>query len=92
MEERREGGGMKAIKGTCSNCDKRMTSRCDVFKEQNKRPGDDDWCYGWRIKKKERVKIQSRIQSRIDSLQVEEKERIKAELRNLSDSIKQKAR
>ncbi|MEN6375493.1 MAG: hypothetical protein ABFD75_12065 [Smithella sp.] len=36
---------------SCDNCGKRMTTRCDEFKQFNRRPPDDGWCAGWERKR-----------------------------------------
>jgi hypothetical protein len=39
------------MKERCLNCRKYLTKQCEVYKSENKRPGPDDWCMGWRRKR-----------------------------------------
>ena len=43
--------GSMPTKQSCGNCRKRWEPTCPVFKNERRRPGDNDWCYGWRRKR-----------------------------------------
>ena len=43
------------LERTCQTCTKRDTARCEVFKDEGKRPGPQDWCAGYRAKVERKV-------------------------------------
>jgi hypothetical protein len=40
---------------SCDNCRKRWEPTCLVYKQENKRPKDSDWCQGWRKQPERRL-------------------------------------
>ena len=42
---------MKKKRGTCNNCKKRMTHKCDNYKAEGKYLSDGDSCAGWKGEK-----------------------------------------
>lgn len=36
----------------CSNCGKRGEPTCCEYKENGRRPGDGDWCWGYKSRRK----------------------------------------
>jgi hypothetical protein len=41
----------KTMGECCSNCRKRWEVTCSEYKENRRRPRDNEWCAAWRAKK-----------------------------------------